>query len=797
MPRRVRDSLRQALTQMARRPAVLCGAVVLSCTLVLAIRLSCSRARAVVAPAPPPARFFSADAPVADLFLGQLAQAERLRAAAEVSLVCYYAPWCGRSVSARAELERVARRLAGQVQFVAVNCWWNQGRCRKQHNFYQYPVIHLYYQRFGPIEYRGPLTAAYLEQFTRRVMAPLEYLPSRDRLQDFFSYHEPGVVGYFEFNSSPQPPGYMVFLASALQALKRDFQAAVRFAVITNRQVAEAIPLQDFGAVYMRRHSNTSLIFPRHKLNFTSENVCQWVFEHREGLLQWLRPHGGKSRLLDAELRRGAALLVFLPFDPLAGAQPLVREVADVATRYHSCERSQQAERAEQTGFLNEQWPWSKRTPLFEHLCCNTVVLPQSHSISRTHNVCELCINQSAGVEPSEVQAPRCSFHEMEAAMDSFYLKERTFVHLVSRNTECSNIQSTYSPFSYYTACCKTLSESRADLDNLSEPPSFSSSSFTSSTQLQDEPRTLQNMFAHAESSSSAVNHHFLNGNITGLKCRTNKTLGFYMLDSHLHWKFAVRLGAPENGTTKVFTTIVNVLDEVHYVLDHSEFFKDALENFIRNYSVLYSPLKRYLVGDSVPRSSNSLINEVTTQSFYSQVMDPEKDVLLFYYTQWCGFCTVLNHVIIQLARFFQGNQKIAVCRINAAKNDLPWEYMVDRFPALLFFPRDRKHASVKFPDLPFTLPNLVRFVLRHSGRAPGPWRGCTGRRAGSCRTPCRNCRPWPAPPRASCRLPPSRRRLQTPSSPAPPDRRAAPRPRAEQALARSVSIRKVFDGPF
>jgi thiol-disulfide isomerase/thioredoxin len=39
------------------------------------------------------------------------------------------------------------------------------------------------------------------------------------------------------------------------------------------------------------------------------------------------------------------------------------------------------------------------------------------------------------------------------------------------------------------------------------------------------------------------------------------------------------------------------------------------------------------------------------------------KDVLVFYYTQWCGFCTALNHVLIQLARLFQGNGTMTIAR--------------------------------------------------------------------------------------------------------------------------------------
>lgn len=44
--------------------------------------------------------------------------------------------------------------------------------------------------RFGPIEYKGPFVAQYVENFILRVITPLTYLPSRATLQEFLSYHE-------------------------------------------------------------------------------------------------------------------------------------------------------------------------------------------------------------------------------------------------------------------------------------------------------------------------------------------------------------------------------------------------------------------------------------------------------------------------------------------------------------------------------------------------------------------------------------------------------------------------------
>ncbi|KAL1005126.1 hypothetical protein UPYG_G00054880 [Umbra pygmaea] len=700
MLRRLRQSLRQVSNLMARRPGLVCGAILLSVLLLLAVTCTYSRAKNVVAAARPPVRFFSAEAPVVDLYLGQLEQVERLRGVAEVSLIFFYAPWCAHSIAARHEIQEVARRLAKQVQFVAVNCWWSQGKCRKQKSFYQYPVIHLFYRRFGPIEYQGPFRASYVERFIQRVITPLTYLPSRTTLQDFLSYHEPGVVGFFPFNSSPQPPGYITYLSSALQALKRDFRGVVRFGVVTSRQVAEYISIRDDQTVYLHRHFNSSLIFPSWERNFTSEGICSWVFENRENILQWLQPPGAKSRLLEQELTKGPALLFFLPYNPLRPTpDPLITQIADIALRYHSCNSTPDQQSIQfSDGYLHSGFTLSPPP------CCLSVVLPgpTTHSHTRSY-LRRCCLSAVAGTTTASIVA-------------------------------CSNILSSYSPSSgRYSACCRTLGPLGVSL-----PPQQGLEADTEGRQTPHPPPSTPS--SQDPSPSSERNQEV--GGIKGLRCRTNKTLRFYVLDSGLHWPLALRLGAQGNietgglgglggllGDGQSFVTIVNLNDEVHYVMDHrwSANVTKSLELFIRNFSTPHSPLKRHLVGEKwgeerQPPSGRPLISELNTSSFLSTVMDPYRDVLLFYYSRWCGHCSVLNHVIIQLARMFQGNATVTIARVNVARNDLPWEFMVDHFPSVLLFPKRRKHQSVKFPeDTPITLPNLLRFILKHSNSDQNP----------------------------------------------------------------------------
>ncbi|KAG8432925.1 hypothetical protein GDO86_017261 [Hymenochirus boettgeri] len=713
--------VKRLLGVMGRRPKLLCGAIALSCALIVALRFTCSRAKDVVMPAKPPAHFFSTNSPVVDLFLGQLDYAEYIRQDSEITMFFLYAPWCGQSIAARTEIEKVANNLADQVLFVAVNCWWNQGKCRKQKNLFYFPVINLYHKSFGPIEYKGPLTAAYIEKFVRRVMSPLLYVPSRKRLKEFLSNYEPGVLGFFEFNASPQPPGYMIFFNSALYSLQNDYVGTVRFGVITDRKVAKEISLNIPGSIYLHRNLNSSLVYPDKEMNFTAANICKWALDNREHLFQWLRPHGGKSLLLNNELKKGPALFMFIPYSPLAEEHPLLNEITGVALKYNSCTKNLSIddnlhEQRNMEALFKESTSHKSVyiTETYESFtCCNTVVLPQWHLISRIHNICELCINQTIGINPSKVHMPQCNFLDLEAALNSFYLKEQSFMGFFSNVRECSNFPSFYSPYSYYSVCCQTLNKGLITSKTHPETITFIPSSNGKIFQ-QDRHHLVPHI---EENTLQSPSLHISSNDITGLKCRTNKTLNLYLLDSNLSWVYAERLGASESTYGKEFAAIVDLKEEAHYILHQWQpLIKPNLEAFIQNFSKVYSPLQRHLVGDfPLHVSKQQLITEVTSSTFYPIVLERKKDVLLLYYTSWCGFCMALNHIFIRLSQLL-ATDSLTVARVNIAQNDLPWQFMVESVPTIFFSSEKRKDQSVKYPqDLQINLPNLLKFIIKHA----------------------------------------------------------------------------------
>ncbi|XP_022257420.1 thioredoxin domain-containing protein 11-like isoform X2 [Limulus polyphemus] len=208
--------------------------------------------------------------------------------------------------------------------------------------------------------------------------------------------------------------------------------------------------------------------------------------------------------------------------------------------------------------------------------------------------------------------------------------------------------------------------------------------------------------------------------NFSGLGCRVNTTLKVLAMDTVQFHTFPQHLGI--DIWKKQHQTAAMIFDkETHYLLKE-ELNKSTLMDFIANYT--RGLLDRYL--RSVVRETQACtmtcgtnsfcVHEVTTASFKRVIMNPNKDVLLFYYSSLCGFCKGAFHIYLTVARYFCGVSGIMFVRINGDENDLPWEFTVERYPTLIFFPAHRKAESVTFPpSLSLTTVNLLQFILTNA----------------------------------------------------------------------------------
>lgn len=56
-----------------------------------------------------------------------------------------------------------------------------------------------------------------------------------------------------------------------------------------------------------------------------------------------------------------------------------------------------------------------------------------------------------------------------------------------------------------------------------------------------------------------------------------------------------------------------------------------------------------------------------------------------------------MSHTVMMASKILQDIDRIDFVRIDGDRNDLPWHYTIDKFPALLVFPENRSVDSIGF----------------------------------------------------------------------------------------------------
>lgn len=196
---------------------------------------------------------------------------------------------------------------------------------------------------------------------------------------------------------------------------------------------------------------------------------------------------------------------------------------------------------------------------------------------------------------------------------------------------------------------------------------------------------------------------------VSEIGCRGNDSLRFVAMDPQEHPEFAPPglLSSGSDTGAVVFAS----KEEAQYVL-RGPIDADALKHLVRGFDD--RTLTRHLTSagpDGCRRED--VVCELNGPSFRRLVADATQDAVVLFYASWCGFCKAIYHHFFAAAKFFQGFSGLLFARIDAAKNDLPWEFTMEHYPTVMFFPAHRKGDSVPYKG-PVTTVHLVRFVLRH-----------------------------------------------------------------------------------
>ena len=124
------------------------------------------------------------------------------------------------------------------------------------------------------------------------------------------------------------------------------------------------------------------------------------------------------------------------------------------------------------------------------------------------------------------------------------------------------------------------------------------------------------------------------------------------------------------------------------------------LEQFIFNFTE--NSLRRLRRSNPKSKSCPSgrvCIEDISAEEFERVVLDPSRDAIVFYRKNGCVFCQTGARAFLKLSQMFHSSNSllnntqlpdIRFITINGEENDLPWQYTVDRYPTIIFFPAHR-----------------------------------------------------------------------------------------------------------
>ncbi|KAG8004780.1 Protein disulfide-isomerase A3 [Nibea albiflora] len=173
-------------------------------------------------------------------------------------------------------------------------------------------------------------------------------------------------------------------------------------------------------------------------------------------------------------------------------------------------------------------------------------------------------------------------------------------------------------------------------------------------------------------------------------------------------------LGTSDGGELP-FVTIRTKLG--HKYTMREEFTRDgqSLQRFLEDYFA--GRLKRYVKSEPVPEKNSAAVQVVVAESFDDVVNDPDKDVLIQFYSPSCPHCKKLEPVYRELADALSSDPSIVVSKMNAVDNDVPLGYDVQGYPTIYFAPVGKKDEPIRYEG-GRELKDFVKFVKREASHS-------------------------------------------------------------------------------
>ncbi len=139
---------------------------------------------------------------------------------------------------------------------------------------------------------------------------------------------------------------------------------------------------------------------------------------------------------------------------------------------------------------------------------------------------------------------------------------------------------------------------------------------------------------------------------------------------------------------------------------------KEIVSKFVKDF--LDGKLSPAIKSEPVPEKQDGPVTVIVGHTLDDLVINNDKDVLVDYYTQWCGPCKAMAPTYEKLASLYApSSDRVTIAKIDAEANDVPDS--IRGFPTFKLFPAGSKDSPVLY-DGPWTVDGFANFV-RDNGK--------------------------------------------------------------------------------
>ena len=151
--------------------------------------------------------------------------------------------------------------------------------------------------------------------------------------------------------------------------------------------------------------------------------------------------------------------------------------------------------------------------------------------------------------------------------------------------------------------------------------------------------------------------------------------------------KLAEYCGITEDNIPKIF--IIQAENETPKKYEmNEEINKENIMNFINNWSE--GKLEPFIRSEPIPDNNNNTLVKLVGKNFRKEVIENDKDVLVYFVSPKCKRCQEFEPELEKLAKKLKNNKLLVIAKMDAILNDID-ELQIHSFPTIAFYPGNAK----------------------------------------------------------------------------------------------------------